>query len=71
MELQTRLRLHSIKHFVIEPDPVKAMQMHFDGVPVVTGGVEDRATYEALEVAQARLVVANCADTINTNITLT
>ncbi len=70
-ELMARLRLHKIKHFVIEPDPVKATQLHIDGVPVVTGGVEDRATYEALEVAQARLVVANCADTINTNIILT
>ena len=69
--LLARLRLHGITHFVIEPDPVKAVQMHIDGVPVVTGGVEDRATYEALEVAHARLVVANCADTINTNITLT
>jgi Trk K+ transport system NAD-binding subunit len=69
--LRARLQLHGIPHFVIEPDPVKAVQLHIDGVPVVTGRVEDRATYEALEVAQARLVVANCADTINTNITLT
>ncbi len=69
--LLARLRLHGITHFVIEPDPLKAMQLHIDGVPVVTGGVEDRATYEALEVTQARMVVANCADTINTNITLT
>jgi Trk K+ transport system NAD-binding subunit len=69
--LMTRLRLHGIPHFVIEPDPVKAVQLHIDGVPVVTGRVEDRATYEALEVAQARMVVANCVDTINTNITLT
>jgi Trk K+ transport system NAD-binding subunit len=69
--LLARLRLHGITHFVIEPDPLKAMQLHIDGVPVVTGGVEDRATYEALEVTQARMVVANCGDTINTNITLT
>jgi Trk K+ transport system NAD-binding subunit len=69
--LLARLRLHGIPHFVIEPDPVKAVQLHIDGVPVVTGGVEDRATYEALQVAQARLVVANCVDTINTNVTLT
>jgi Trk K+ transport system NAD-binding subunit len=69
--LLARLQLHGIPHFVIEPDPVKAVQLHVDGVPVVTGGAEDRATYEALAVAEARLVVANCADTINTNITLT
>jgi voltage-gated potassium channel len=69
--LMVRLRLHGIPHFVIEPDPVKAVQLHIDGVPVVTGGVEDRATYEALEVEHARLVVVNYADTTNTNITLT
>lgn len=69
--LLARLRLHKIPHFVIEADPVKAVQLHIDGVPVVTGGVEDRTTYEALLVAQARMVIANCSDTINTNITLT
>ena len=69
--LLARLRLHGISHFVIEPDPLKATQLHIDGVPVVTGGIEDRSTYEALAVAQARLVIANCADTTNTNITLT
>ncbi|MDH3998099.1 MAG: ion channel, partial [Desulfuromonadales bacterium] len=69
--LQSRLRLHGIPHYVIEPDPVKAVQRHIDGEPVVTGRIEDRATYEALEVANARLVIANSADTINTNITLT
>ncbi len=69
--LLARLRLHGITHFVIEPDPLKAAQLHIDGVPVVTGGIEDRATYEAMAVAQARLVIANCADTTNTNITLT
>ena len=69
--LLARLRLHGITHYVIEPDPLKAAQLHIDGVPVVTGGIEDRSTYEALEVAQARLVIANCADTTNTNITLT
>ncbi len=69
--LMTRLRLNDIPHFVIEPDPLKAVQMHIDGVPVVTGRVEDRATYEMMAVAQSRMVVANCADTTNTNITLT
>ncbi len=69
--LRARLRLHDIPHFVIEPDPVKAAQLYIDRVPVVTGRVEDRATYEALQVEHARMVVANCTDTLNTNITLT
>jgi Trk K+ transport system NAD-binding subunit len=70
-ELMTLLRLNDIPHFVIEPDPLKAAQMHIEGVPVVTGRAEDRATYEMMAVAQSRMVVANCADTTNTNITLT
>ncbi len=69
--LLSRLRLHGITHFVIEPDPLKAAQLHIDGVPVITGGVEDRGTYEAVAVAQAKMVIANCVDTTNTNITLT
>ncbi len=69
--LIARLRLNNIPHFVIEPDPLKAVQMHIEGVPVVTGRLEDRATYEKMAVAQSRLVIANCADTTNTNITLT
>lgn len=66
-----RLRLLGIPHYVVEPDPVRGAQLELDGVPVVVGGVEDRATYEALHAEGARMVVANCGDTVNTNITLT
>src|SRR5690606_4596355 len=41
------------------------------GLSVVQGAVDGRATYEALHVDRARLVVANAHDTINSNITLT
>jgi voltage-gated potassium channel len=66
-----RLRLHGIPYYVIEPDPVKAGRMHGDGISVIAGDVESRSTYEALRVAEARMVLANCGDTTNTNITLT
>jgi voltage-gated potassium channel len=66
-----RLRLRNIPYFVIEPDPAVAARMHGDGISVVSGEIDSRATYENLRVAQARLVLANSEDTINTNITLT
>ena len=69
--LMARLKLQGIPHYLIEPDPVRASQLHLDGLPVLVGTVENRATYEALQAEHARMVVANCGDMINTNITLT
>jgi Trk K+ transport system NAD-binding subunit len=66
-----RLAEHSIPYFVTESDPTAAAAMHADGVSVVAGAPEANATYEALRVADARLVFANLSDTANTNVTLT
>ncbi len=66
-----RLRLHDIPYHVIEPDPTVAARMHSDGISVIAGEVDSRATYQRLRASQARLVLANSEDTINTNITLT
>ena len=66
-----RLRLHDVPYFVIEPDPMKAAQMHGDGISVIAGDVDSSLTYRKLRVSQARLVFANSTDTVNTNITLT
>lgn len=66
-----RMRLHDVPYFVIEPDPEVAARMDEDGVSVVVGDRESQATYEAMRVRDARLVVANDRDTMNTNIALT
>lgn len=66
-----RLQVYGIPYYVIEPDPTEAARMHRDGISVITGEVDSRSTYLALRTSQARVVFANCADTINTNITLT
>jgi len=66
-----RLRLQGIPYYLLEPDPVRAGQLHQEGIPVVAGMQEDRTVYEALRADHARMVVANCGDTVNTNITLT
>jgi voltage-gated potassium channel len=66
-----RLVADGIPHFVIEPDPAVAARLISDGVSVVSGESDGRATYERLGIASARLMLANCEDTTNTNITLT
>lgn len=69
--LVRRLRLHGIPYVVLEPDPLAAAQLHQDGISVVAGEVDARETYEKVGASRARLVVANRADTTNTNIVLT
>ena len=70
-DLVERLRSDGVEYCVIEPDPVRAGQLSSEGVSVVTGDRDNRATYEGVRIDQARLLLANCEDTTNTNITLT
>jgi voltage-gated potassium channel Kch len=65
-----RLTTERIPYCVLEPDPAAAAALVGDDLTVVTGDIDSRATYEAVRVEAARLVLANVADTTNTNITL-
>lgn len=69
--LADRLHQLSVPHYVIEPDPSKAAELHAERVPVIRGELDERETYEAAGVDSARAVVACASDTANTNITLT
>ena len=66
-----RLGAEGIPSYVVEPDPAAAAHLVNQGIVVVTGELDSRTTYEGLQVAQARLLLANREDTTNTNITLT
>jgi len=66
-----RLRFNLVPYFVLEPDPVKATQMSNDGISVIAGEIDSSATYERLRVADARMVLANAEDPVNSNVTLT
>lgn len=66
-----RLRLNETPHYIIEPDPVRAAQLHADGASVVTGEIDARETYERLRASEAAVLLANREDTVNTNIILT
>jgi voltage-gated potassium channel len=66
-----KLQVNNIPYCIIEPDPAVATQMLEDGYSVVSGEIDDPATYEAVNVGKARLLLANAADPTNTNILLT
>lgn len=68
--LVERLGREGVPYVVIEEDPAVATARYLDGVSVVVGEVDSRATYEALALERARLVLANREDTVNTSIIL-
>jgi Trk K+ transport system NAD-binding subunit len=69
--LAERLASEQIPHVVIEPDPARAAQLFGERITVMAGENDNRRTYERAAASAARLLLANCDDTINTNITLT
>ncbi|MDQ3487581.1 MAG: NAD-binding protein [Acidobacteriota bacterium] len=66
-----RLRSEHIPYYVIEPDPTTAARLIGEGVSVIAGENDNSATYRKVNAAGARLLLANCEDTVNTNITIT
>ena len=66
-----RLRSEHIPYYVIEPDPTTAARMIGEGISVIAGENDNSATYRKVNAAGARLLLANCEDTVNTNITIT
>ena len=69
--LVERLNEERIPYLIIEPDPTRAGQLFGERLAILAGENDNRATYERARAANARLVLANCEDTTNTNITLT
>ena len=66
-----RLKSENIPYFVIEPDPGAAARLVGEGLSVIAGDNDSGATYERINARQARMLIANCEDTANTNITIT
>ena len=66
-----RLGPAGIPHCVVESDPAVAAQLLADGVDVIAAQLDERTTYEQLQLQQARLLFANSGDTRNSNIALT
>ena len=66
-----RLRSEGVPYFIIERDPPTASRLIGEGLSVIAGDNDSGATYERGAAPAARLLIANCEDTVNTNITLT
>jgi Trk K+ transport system NAD-binding subunit len=66
-----RLRTERIPYYVVEPDPTVAARMIGEGIMVIAGDNDSSATYERTNAKAARMLLANCEDTTNTNITIT
>jgi voltage-gated potassium channel Kch len=69
--LVERLDAEHIAYYVIEPDPATAARMVGEGIRVITGDNDSVATYERIAATHARMLLANCEDTVNTNVTIT
>jgi Trk K+ transport system NAD-binding subunit len=61
----------AIPYVLLEPDPSRAGLLIADGLVVLAGENDNRLTYQRAGAPMARMVLANCEDTTNTNITLT
>ena len=69
--LMQRLEQEGIPYFVLEEDSGVAADQFLRGMSVITGEVDNAATYEGLRLDRARMMLANREDTVNTNILLT
>ena len=69
--LVKRLDAVSHQYVLLESDPDEARRLGDEGLHVVAGRLDSAETYRAVGADRAQMVVANAADTVNTNITLT
>ena len=63
-----RLNLYGRQHVVVEPELLRALELHDLGVRVMVGDLDDRETYRRARAHQAALVVASVDDFVNTNV---
>lgn len=66
-----RFRQDQIPYVVLVDEPARGAELRNKGVSVMTGYIDNPQTYENARVEQARLVLANRDDVVNTNIILT
>ena len=69
--LAERLTVLGIPYYVIVPDPVKANELHIDGVPVITGELDATKTYKNAAIHNAKALFLSDTDAANTGIILT
>ncbi len=66
-----KLRVYGIPYHVIEADAARAAELVDIGLSVLNGRPDRASTWDAARAADARLVVVNGSDEVNTNTVLT
>ncbi|WP_310993623.1 potassium channel family protein [Aequorivita marina] len=66
-----RLKQEDTPYFVIENDPDKALKNFDENVPVIFGELDNEKTFSCANVKDAKLVLVNRDDIVNTKIILT
>jgi len=70
-DLTERLKQEKTPYYVIENDLAKALEIHDDRVPVIIGELDNQETFILANIKDAKLIVVNRNDFINTKIILT
>ena len=68
--LGRKLDARGIPWYVLEPDPRRASDLRDAGVPATTGPAGASETWRAMRAAEARIVVANREDPVDSNTAL-
>lgn len=66
-----RLKRYRIRYSLVVPELEEALRLHDQGLKVVTGALDDPATWEGARVREAALVVSTASDVTNTNVAFT
>ncbi|TQD36256.1 potassium channel family protein [Haloflavibacter putidus] len=70
-DLTERLQQDNTPYYVIESDLEKALENHDNQIPVLYGELDDEDFFKAVNINDARLVLVNKNDVVNTKIILT
>jgi voltage-gated potassium channel len=65
------LKRYGHPYVLVCPQVQQALEYYDQGVPVAVGDLDDPVTYRNLRLREAAMLVANCSDVLNTNITFT
>lgn len=69
-DLTERLEQENTPYFIIERNPEKALKIFYEDVPVILGDLDDEQTFIRANITEAKLVLVNRDDIVNTKIIL-
>ena len=70
-DLTERLKQEHTPYYLIEHNLTKALEIYDDGIPVIFGQLDKQETFDRANITDAKLVLVNRNDTVNTKIILT